>query len=648
MMLGILDETQIDTKKENALMKSIKMIIKCLCIFILFVFLSLNSQSRAAYLEDNLNRIWFEDIKSKFSVSNSEATWLMKYVEKLFKEERVASQEIPKVFKKDLPPRIVFISVSDGKTMAHVSIGSGLGVMKAVNQAASNLKLEVGNNFHVKWIKLDIVQEVFPLENTVHEKLLNFRKPLRFNRTLFGLALSNPFYVSFLPEEIVSERIISESKRVQLHRFETYLSEKLILSSARGKSNKSLNALLNKTEYYFDKGKVKPYCFTVLSFFSDGLNIFPLYGGKKLDVEITRQNLFQSIRLASDYLKNAVKRDGTFVYIYYPETDEESKDYNISRHAGAIYNMLELYELSKDKKLLDAIKKAIDYFLTQQRTCKENEKNTICIVENEGYLTPNGVAVGAIVLAKYILVTNDKKYFPIMIKFGNWLKNRQYDKRRIDLKYVNYPGEALLGLVRIYSVDPDEKWLDAAEKGAQFLIKERDNKVSDDKLNPDHWLLYTLNELYRYRPNPLYLNHVIRLSKVIIKKQTKESKFPDLIGGYSGSSAITSIATKLEGLCSAYNLLHDYDKKKEANEILNSMKLATQFLLRGQFKPESVMYFQNPRKAIGGFHQSLNRFDIEIDYLQHSVSGIVGLYKILGELKLLPSMSKHEIPEKSF
>ncbi len=52
-----------------------------------------------------------------------------------------------------------------------------------------------------------------------------------------------------------------------------------------------------------------------------------------------------------------------------------------------------------------------------------------------------------------------------------------------------YPGESILALTRLYQIDPDPVWLNAAMKGADWLILTRDASRNSGDLSHDHWLL---------------------------------------------------------------------------------------------------------------------------------------------------------------
>ena len=60
-----------------------------------------------------------------------------------------------------------------------------------------------------------------------------------------------------------------------------------------------------------------------------------------------------------------------------------------------------------------------------------------------------------------------------------------------------------------------------------------------------------------------------------------------------------------------------------------AIRLGVAFQLQTQFRPESVLYVSDPQRALGGFRRSLTNYEIRIDYVQHNISSLLGLYRIL-------------------
>ncbi len=253
------------------------------------------------------------------------------------------------------------------------------------------------------------------------------------------------------------------------------------------------------------------YRFTTVSFFSNGKDTIRLYRGHRLFNKISRDELLVAARGGGQYLTQAVDASGKFAYVYRPKTNEVPGKYNILRHAGTVYAMLELYEVTAETQLLQAARRAIDYLLLSAKPCEAGKREALCIVEKD-QVKLGGNALAVIALAKYTQVTQDRQYMPVLLRLGEWIQSVQRENGKFfvhkqtypdgkiaDFVSQYYPGEALLAMVRLYALDSRPNWLDTAEKGAQYLIKVRDRGLSNSELSHDHWLLYALNELYRYR-----------------------------------------------------------------------------------------------------------------------------------------------------
>jgi hypothetical protein len=149
------------------------------------------------------------------------------------------------------------------------------------------------------------------------------------------------------------------------------------------------------------------------------------------------------------------------------------------------------------------------------------------------------------------------------------------------------------------------------------------------ELTHDHWLLYALNELYRHRPELLYLDQAMRIAGAISMAQNRQPAFPDYLGSYYNPPRSTPTATRSEGLLAAYRLARDFGLEREARSILETVRLNIGFQLATQVLPERALYLRDPERCLGGFTRSLTNFEIRIDYVQHNISALVALYRLL-------------------
>jgi hypothetical protein len=278
-----------------------------------------------------------------------------------------------------------------------------------------------------------------------------------------------------------------------------------------------------------------------------------------------------------------------------------------------------------------------------------NDKQVKVIVERD-YCKIGGNALSILALAKYTEVTDDNQYIPIMQDLATWItelldkngklivhKQKYSTGKASDFVSRFYPGEAIFALVRIHQIDKNEKWLDAAEKIAHYLINIRDKNASINSITTDHWLLYGLNELYRKRRNELYLKHSLFIARATMLRQLKpgETKL-ELEGGHPFKPGMepkaTHAACQSEGLGSVYRLALECGYKKEALKIRQTIHDTIKFQLQMQFRPESTMYLDNKKLITGAIHRTLKDLEVRNDYTQHNISSFISYYNILNNV----------------
>jgi hypothetical protein len=184
--------------------------------------------------------------------------------------------------------------------------------------------------------------------------------------------------------------------------------------------------------------------------------------------------------------------------------------------------------------------------------------------------------------------------------------------------------------MRTFEIDGDTRWLEAADAAARYLINVRDKGLSDVQLPHDHWLLYGLNELYRWEENPLFANHAFRISGAIVRAQNRNLEAVQWNGGFGLRPRSAPTATRMEGLGAAYGIALATGNNKQQESLLESLRLGNAFLSRTMITPSWAMYMKAPSKAIGGVRKSLDDFEVRIDYVQHCLSAFLSMAEILG------------------
>lgn len=528
----------------------------------------------------------------------------------------------------------IYLTLSDTQSRGKVIQGKGNNVNDAISNALTKYLNHKSNTFKPHAVKLDIVTSIKPAKKI--DKEYHFSKvKVLFDQGGDGIALDQSLNYSLLPGEVTGYRIFRRKKFVKervLQAFDNHLP-----------SNKTafIERLNDSKKFFLYKFKTK-------TFYIDNENILQLTRDHRTFDELTSNDLWDAIKLTKDhYFKHVVNDKGKFIYSYLPYINKKQKRYNILRHAGTIYSMLETYELMPDKELLEKAKIAIRFLLNKIKPLQVNGREVKVVVEKDAQKI-GGNALTIIALAKYTNVTNDSQYVPVMQDLAAWLmevqdhkgefsvhKQRYSTGEKFDFISHFYPGEAILSLVRLYQIDKNETWLDVAEKAADFLINIRDKNDTIDTIALDHWLLYGLNELYRERKNNTYLKHSFFIAEAMMKKQITKDNAPrkELIGGYfpkkGGEPKSTPTACRSEGLGATYRLAKDFGHDELANRIKVAIDLGIKFQLQTQLRLESTMYYDNKNLCLGAIQSGLKSFSLRIDFTQHNISSFISYYKIL-------------------
>ncbi len=390
------------------------------------------------------DEVWFDQLLSAPQVTDEEAKDLAYFAAEAIFNPGNRVKAIPENLRRDAVPRIVFISLSNGTSTSRVVLGSGKGFVEALKEALQRAEESIKNGDSPRWLKLDFVKDVSLLTD------VNPEWPLKLARSLHGLAFDRPSGLAWLPEELVAYTLMNSNQELRFGNMEKYLVKR---STPR-----------DRPQRFSDFGPLTVYRFKTASYFSDGKEPVQLYRGHRLFRKPTRDEMLSAALAGGQYLIRAVEEDGKFVYSYLPKTDEVGEGYNILRHAGTLYSMLELYDVTGDAALLEAAERALDYLLAAGLPCELRGERYVCIVEDEEVkLGGNGLA--AVALAKYIEVTGDREHLSDLIAWGQTLLALQLDSGEFIHKitypeaentgFVSeyYPGEALLALVRIYAQD---------------------------------------------------------------------------------------------------------------------------------------------------------------------------------------------------
>ncbi len=524
--------------------------------------------------------------------------------------------QLSEELERDHQSRLIFVSAQGSDGVTRVSLGRGRGVGTALRDALRRLPRPTS----IAAVKLDLVRRTSRLAS------MGVDSPLNTDFGNLGLAYDASPLVALLPDEIVAAGLLDSTGVLDRERTADYLR------ISRGPAD---------TMRPVERRAAHAYTIGTQSAFFDGTSYHPLYRGHRSYSELTPSLLLEAARLGGAYLTRSVDGQGRFAYLYDAARDQHSEEYNVLRHAGAVYAMLELFEVTQDQALLEVAARAIDYLVSQIRPCRLDAGSYHCLVENDE-IKVGGQGLALLALSTYGRITGSKKHLGVMKGLAGWLAKLQGPDgnfRAHKVMFVSgaltpfqslyYPGEAIFGLTALYEIDGNPRWLAVARRLARYVVDVRDRGVATEQLPNDHWFLYGIERLYRQHKDPVLLDHAMKLAAAIVGAQNRAPLFPDWLGSYYVPPRSTPAATRSEGMVAAYHLAEDFVGAPRAAEMLANICLATRFQLATQIREENMMYLPNPRRALGGFRGAFDNYEIRIDYVQHNISALLGLREIL-------------------
>lgn len=349
--------------------------------------------------------------------------------------------------------------------------------------------------------------------------------------------------------------------------------------------------------------------------------------GRRIINKLKEENVVNLIKQSSRYLADQVKGAGRFTYGYHPCFDREIKTYNSLRHASTTYSMLEAWEVTHDSKLKEAIKRSITY-LTTQLIRRHNLSNGALVAylhDANDEIKLGGNAVSILVLVKYSELMQDQRHLTLLEQLALGIEAMQNPEtgqfthvlNSFDLtikeqfRIIYYDGEAAFGLMRLYGLTSDTRWLHIVEKAFEYFIVKKYWKIHD------HWLGYCVNELTLYKPLEKYYLFGIR---------NFEAHLDFVI------ERITTYPTLLELMMASHKMIrrlhadHQYQyllKEINIDKFYLALETRARYLLNGFFWPEFAIYFQNPQHILGSFFIRHHSFRVRIDDVEHYLSGYV-------------------------
>ncbi|MDP9000044.1 MAG: hypothetical protein M3O46_08035, partial [Myxococcota bacterium] len=368
--------------------------------------------------------------------------------------------------------------------------------------------------------------------------------------------------------------------------------------------------------------------------------------------EASPERLLSAVQKGADYLARVLGGDGRYIYLYHPDDDRNDPSYGWLRHAGTTYALFEAYEELGSASYLEKGELALRFLASHLTEHLPSQGKYVLDTNDEEEQGVGGAGLALLAFSKHAAITGKRTHLETMRALARYILRRQYEDghfrsnadveretgKKMKREPVYYTGEAVLGLIRLFAIDPQPAYLEAARQGGNWVVRVRDASVSEDNQEHDHWMAYALNELYRTTRDDSYLNHAYKIARAIQKKQHgADAVAPDLVGTfYEGQS--TPAATRLEAYDADIVLARFAGQPEEW--LLAPAKRVACAILGQQFDAENDYWLKNPRKAEGGVRESPVVDDVRIDYVQHAVSAWLHLARILRD----PAYGKTGVP----
>jgi hypothetical protein len=194
----------------------------------------------------------------------------------------------------------------------------------------------------------------------------------------------------------------------------------------------------------------------------------------------------------------------------------------------------------------------------------------------------------------------------------------------------------LLGLVRLYEIDPDPRWQETAVRAADYLVHDRWTALGMElQVPPDAWLIQALEVLHGQVPDDAYADYAFEIAEVLTRPQLDGPGTPeDLYGGRVATRLphVVSTGSRGEGMAAAARI--EQRLSPGATHYLEHLRANSTYALRNQYTEPLLFGLRQPDEALGGFRNAPDDPKIRIDGVQHNLSGLLGLLDLLeGEVE---------------
>jgi len=338
-----------------------------------------------------------------------------------------------------------------------------------------------------------------------------------------------------------------------------------------------------------------------------------------------------------DYLVFSQYSNGKFKYLYDAEKNEyDDSEYNIVRHAGTCYALLDLYEEVEIDKYLNSGVAGLDYLCEFTNRISKDK----WAIDWGGEMKVGTVSLAILGMVRYYEATDRDKYNIYIEKFANFIVSQQRDDGAFAGIYgdededLYYSGEAFFALSLAYDIFEKNYYLESIEKALKYYWSPFYD-YNNSAFIP--WASSGCAKWFELTNDYKFLEFCFEMTDIQISRQNYENLCDELgnnlYGYFIGPTVNTGVY--LEGIGDAFRIAKSvYDSQRIAN-YYKSLKAGLEWLLSLQFRKESQLTC--PNRGYGGFHEGFTIDDpyiVRIDYNQHAISAILRILREFSDAEI--------------
>lgn len=505
---------------------------------------------------------------------------------------------------------ISFLSISDGESRAQVF--SGVGETPDASWEAAQRGCESfveAAGYAVKWLRADLVSDSRLVSPEDLAALISADEDSYFR---CGIALDKGYTQALLEAELNGCGIYDyENKGLDL----SALNARLINRGAE-----TVAEIPRELRIFRSRGW----------FMDEDGGIYPLTGeseggsGRRALGKVDGGTALTLAQNAARYIIPHTGKNGGFRYGVYPCTGEEIEGYSSLLHASTLWSLELIYGAGGDGELLEVIDRAAEKLISYVRLADDGAGYLYEPAWDE--VKTGGAGLALVALTEYMDIRDSEEYLDEAIALGNGLIAMQDEwtgqfwhiadgslRPTVQTAQPYYDGAAVFGLARLYGLDGDPKWLNAARLGMDYMI------TNDYSVHADQWASYAALELTKYLSYERYYTFGVQNAWDNLRKLSSEE------GTAPENLELLMAAFELYEQARGKNIPMPMDFDLQA--LLDAIYLRAERLLDGYFFPECAMYMKNPARVLDSFMLWDGVCRARIDDLQHNICAYYYYYK---------------------